>query len=257
MCPALRSSRRTTDAVATTRAGVTDPIVLRSATLPARARRVQGNPAAAHIVVFDGASVPAAEHWRRWGEELAAAGVTTMRTGALSPRQAEQAERAGLVCIQELALLDLSAPFDLTRRSRRTRRLRRGELPVLARIDDAAFGARWSLDGAMLGDVCNATPVHRARVVDHAPHGAAGFLISGRAARAGYIQRLAVHPDAQRAGIGSALLTDSLRWLARARVSRVFVNTHVDNHAALELYRRHSFALRPDRLRVFEGPCVR
>jgi ribosomal protein S18 acetylase RimI-like enzyme len=81
-----------------------------------------------------------------------------------------------------------------------------------------------------------------------------GFLISGRAARTGYVQRLAVHPDAHRNGVATALLVDSLQWMRRARLQRVFVNTHVENVAALTLYRAHGFVELPERLRVFEGP---
>ncbi len=106
----------------------------------------------------------------------------------------------------------------------------------------------------MLAEVRTATPMHRARVVRGVGslpiH---GFLISGRAGRAGYIQRLAVHPDAQRRGIGSALLVDALMWLRRARTQQVFVNTHVENEAALLLYRAHGFRELPERLRVYEG----
>ena len=82
----------------------------------------------------------------------------------------------------------------------------------------------------------------------------AGFLVSGRAGRTGYVQRLAVHPSAQRHGLATALLLDSLRWMRRTRVRRAFVNTHVENEAALELYRRHGFVELPERLRVHEGP---
>jgi hypothetical protein len=66
-------------------------------------------------VVLDGLVVPAPEHWRSWARSLAEAGYATMRTGALSPRQAHQAELAGMRCVQELALLDLhrSLPFAL------------------------------------------------------------------------------------------------------------------------------------------------
>ena len=81
-----------------------------------------------------------------------------------------------------------------------------------------------------------------------------GFLISGRAGRTGYVQRLAVHPDAHRQGLANDLLLDSLRWMRRARLHAVYVNTHVDNVAALALYRAHGFVELPERLRVFEGP---
>ena len=62
-----------------------------------------------------------------------------------------------------------------------------------------------------------------------------------------------MHPDAHRRGLATDLLIDSMRWMHRARLQRVFVNTHVDNVGALALYRAHGFVELPERLRVFEG----
>ena len=76
--------------------------------------------------------------------------------------------------------------------------------------------------------------------------------VSGRDGRNGYIQRLAVSPDHQNRGFGLALVTDSLRWMARWRVQRALVNTHVGNDAALVLYHRLGFTDLSDRLHVFE-----
>lgn len=207
----------------------------------------------AQIVVLDGTAVPTPEHFTTWRATLAEHGFTHLRTGALAPRQAGQAERAGLRCVQELVLLDVNAPFSITAAAHRTGRLRSDQLDQIAAIDLAAFGSNWALDAQMLADIRNATPSHRARTVmaDGEP---VAFLVSGRAARTGYVQRLAVAPAAHRQGIATSLLLDSLRWMRRARVTRAFVNTHVDNEAALELYRRHGFVDLPERLRVYEGP---
>ena len=117
------------------------------------------------VVVPDGAAVPTPEHFHVWSRTLAEHGFTSMRTGALSPRQAEQAERAGLRCVQELALLETSTPHPDGRPARRTHRLRRRHLRSIADIDRAAFGPNWWLDAGMLADVRNATPMHRARVI--------------------------------------------------------------------------------------------
>ena len=154
--------------------------------------------------------------------------------------------------MQELALLDAEAPFSVGDQRQRTRRLRQHELDAIAAIDLAAFGATWALDAEMLADIRRATPAHRARVVDLDDR-IVGFLVSGRAARTGYVQRLAVDPDVHRQGIATSLLSDSLRWMRRHRVTRAFVNTHIENTAALELYRRHGFVELPERLRVYEG----
>jgi ribosomal protein S18 acetylase RimI-like enzyme len=257
MSPVLRLSRTSDDP---SRLG---SIALGRAGLDARAHPYAGVPGLALIVVPDGAAVPMPHHFHEWAVALGERGFTSMRTGALSPRQAEQAERSGLRCVQELVLLEL--PMRSRHRlpprragDRRPRRLRHRHLPVVADIDRAAFGSTWCLDAGMLSDVRTATPMHRARIVRSGPMPGAvtGFLISGRAGRTGYVQRLAVHPDAHRQGLATDLLLDSLRWMRRAHLQRVFVNTHVENVAALTLYRAHGFVDLPERLRVFEGPTA-
>lgn len=209
------------------------------------------------MVVLDGTAVPAPQHYRAWADDLAAHGFSVMRTGALSVRQAHQAELAGLECVQELVLLEMGPPPRPASHLRRTRRLRTGQLDDIATVDRAAFGERWYLSASMLADVRTATPTHRARVVTGLTTAPVdGFIIAGRAARTGYVQRLAVHPDAQRRGVGQALLGDAVSWMRRARVHRVYVNTHVDNDAALALYRENGFRELPERLRVYEGPTT-
>jgi ribosomal protein S18 acetylase RimI-like enzyme len=199
------------------------------------------------LVILDGAAVPMAEHYRQWRDELAELGFLRVRTGALSARQAAQAEVSGMRCAQELELLQLDAP--LPRFARRApgaslRPMLASDLPTAAAIDRAAFGEYWWLDAGMLADVCSATPRHRARVVE------VDRQLTGSI---GYVQRLSVHPDEHRCGLATSLLGDALTWMRRAGVTRVFVNTHTDNDAALALYRRIGFHSLPERLRVYEG----
>jgi ribosomal protein S18 acetylase RimI-like enzyme len=232
---------------------------LRSAPLPARATPCPSDPGTALLVVLDGAAIPMAEHYRQWRDELAELGFLGMRTGALSARQAAQAEGSGLRCAQELELLQLDAP--LPRLAGRApgsslRPLLTSDLHAAAAIDRAAFGEYWWLDAGMLADVCSATPRYRARVVE-VDRRVTGSLISGRSGSIGYVQRLSVHPGAHRRGLATALLADSLAWMRRSGVTRVFVNTHTDNDAALALYRRIGFRSLPERLRVYEGSTTR
>jgi [ribosomal protein S18]-alanine N-acetyltransferase len=236
-------------------------IALPGAQVPARAHACPGQPGMAQVVVLDGTAVATPEHYSTWTALLSERGFTRIRTGALSSRQATQAERAGLTCVQELSLLDRATPevdrFERrTARTARTRRLRRRELEAIAAIDLTAFGPNWTLDADMLSDVRTATPVHRARTVRDGER-IVGFLIAGRAGSTGYIQRLAIDPTARRRGLATALVYDSLHWMYRARTQRVYVNTHVDNDAALALYRRLGFNELPERLRVYEGPISR
>jgi ribosomal protein S18 acetylase RimI-like enzyme len=238
--------------------------------IPARAHACPGDGATAQLVILDSSLVPTTAHFEHWASELAARGFTRMRTGALAPRHALQAESAGLRCIQDLALLEANPPFAIPDATQRTTRSRASHVDDLAAVDHAAFGDVWRLDAAMLRDVRTATPSSRARVVKtsalarsvEAPvagtvTGVAGFLLAGRAGRNGYIQRLAVDPATRRHGVATSLLADATRWLRRWKVERIFVNTHVDNDPALALYRAHGFHDLPERLRVFEGATRR
>ncbi len=105
-----------------------------------------------------------------------------------------------------------------------------------AALDQLAFAAPWANTASALGDIVAATPQARARCV-HIDGEMVAFSICGRASRWGYVQRLAVHPDARRQGLAAQLLADALRWMRRRDVQRVLVNTAIDNVAALALYR--------------------
>ena len=78
------------------------------------------------------------------------------------------------------------------------------------------------------------------------------YAISGRDGKNGYLQRLAVSPEHQHRGHGATLVCDAVRWMARWRVQRALVNTHVGNDAALALYHRVGFTDLEDRLHVYE-----
>jgi ribosomal protein S18 acetylase RimI-like enzyme len=72
-----------------------------------------------------------------------------------------------------------------------------------------------------------------------------GYGLFGRAERVGYVQRLAVHPDAQGSGLGLALLCDGLRWMRLRGARSAFVNTQDENVRALQLYERAGFRRLP------------
>ena len=77
-------------------------------------------------------------------------------------------------------------------------------------------------------------------------------MITGRSGSSGFIQRLAVSPDHQRQGVGTALLQDGLKWLGRHRVRDILVNTHLDNDQALNLYAKWGFHRLEEELQVME-----
>ncbi len=204
---------------------------------------------------YSQAQLPSAAVLQRWLDQLADAGFDTIRTGAVSTLVAGELHRYGFTTAQELALLEhtdpgsVRGPADMPA----THRLLAAAHADAAAVDLAAFGPTWGTDDVGVTDICNATARHRARGAFAGQSKVlAGYAVSGRDARTGFLQRLAVHPSEHGHHLGLALTVDSLRWMARWRVQRVLVNTHTDNVAALALYERTGFTLMPDHLHVLE-----
>jgi ribosomal-protein-alanine N-acetyltransferase len=214
-------------------------------------------PDVAHLVLLDHHMIPGTADVARWIVEARATGARALRTGALFAASTPAFHEAGFQAIDRLRLLelDLSAqPPAVPPRGgapARLKRLRPSMLAEASRVDRRAFGAPWANDAAALGDIMSATPHHRSRCVQLDGRMVA-FAISGRANAGGYIQRLAVDPSAQRAGLGRALVDDAVHWMRRRHVAQVLVNTASDNVAALSLYHSYGFDDRPDDLSILE-----
>ncbi|MDO8361581.1 MAG: GNAT family N-acetyltransferase [Actinomycetota bacterium] len=225
------------------------PLVLRAGAASCRVQPWTPQPGTAQMVLYHQAHLPSVSDLQRWLDRLRALGYERVRTSALTTGLGQRAEAAGFSVLQELVLLEHVRPSSAPEPTLPTHRLVGAQHARAAAIDHAAFGAAWGLDEGAIHDVCDATPRHRARA---AGRPLAGYAITGRDGRQGFLQRLAVHPDSQRAGLGRALVLDSLHWLALWRVQRVLVNTPTDNAPALELYERVGFRRMPERLRVYE-----
>ena len=210
----------------------------------------RGDTSVAHLTPGRGRPTVAAVH--RAVDELSAAGYASAITGALGPADQPPFQQAGFEVHERLHLLvrtldDLPpvAPAEL----------RRGHHADHARVlsvDAAAFPSFWRLDGPGLIDALAATPSARFRVAGDRRRGRSivGYAVTGRAGPRGYLQRLAVHPHHQRAGIGGALVVDGLRWLRRWGAKEVLVNTQEGNEPAVQLYQALGFELRPEGLAV-------
>ena len=185
-------------------------------------------------------------------DRLRARGFTFVVTSALSRDECSGFLRAGFDVQEELELLahDLNAIPEV---GHRLRRPRRPDRPRVLGVDSIAFDAFWRLHQGGLDDALGATPSVRFRV-----HGRRdrldAYVIGGRGAGTGYVQRLAVHPSARGQGLGRSLVGDVLRWMRRRGASRALVNTQQSNEAALALYRACGFRVLPEGLRVLARP---
>lgn len=208
-------------------------------------------PAPGHIV--------SVEAIRRCVEEVAMRGYRSVLTSALSPNEQEPFRSCSFETCENLYLLahDLRTIPNLTgpvgsgfgKHPRiRLRRGRRRDATAVLDLDGLAFDPFWRFDRFALEDALTATPKTRWRVADE--EGVIGYAITGRSGTNAYLQRLAVHPHNQSAGIGSNLVLDSLRWAKRRRVSSLLVNTQESNDRAMSLYEGLGFVLEPAGLAV-------
>jgi len=206
----------------------------------------RGQPDVAYLSV--GADrPPTREVVERCLGRLRGRGYSTVVTSALTPSDSLPFVDAGFAVRERLHLLahDLRV---IPEPVHPTRRARREDRPAVLSLDALAFDDFWRIDRPGLENAVHATPASRFRVVgDRDP---VAYAITGRAGRAGYLQRVAVHPEARRAGCGRAVVCDGLRWLRRHRVARALVNTQLDNEAALSLYAACGFVALPT------GLCV-
>lgn len=175
-------------------------------------------------------------------------GYRTVVTPAMAPMEWRPYTDAGFVIRERLHLLShdlLDLPPTLPHPLRRVRRRERDRV---LEIDATAFEPFWRLDPDGLDDAIRATPSTRFRISADGH----GYALVGRAGERGYLQRLAVLPQAEGAGLGTALVVDGLSWLRRWRVREALVNTQERNTRAVDLYQRLGFRIRPGGLAVLQ-----
>ena len=187
-------------------------------------------------------------------------GFARVRTNAVSPQLADILATVGFSVKQELSLL--TAPLENVSSDARTVSARRITAAQAIRIDCAAFHGEWAIDPPALLAAKQATQFHRLRGLGSSRfrrtsgYCLSGFTASSAEAQYGYIQRLAVHPNAQRNGYARKLVLDAMHWLGSRGMQHALVNTDTANEAALSLYDSLGFAPMTYSLYVLERACT-
>jgi ribosomal protein S18 acetylase RimI-like enzyme len=113
-----------------------------------------------------------------------------------------------------------------------------GDLPAVQALDAAAFDPIWQQSQEMLEAAFRQAAI---ATVAEGSDGLVGYQISTAGVGGGHLARLAIHPRAQRRGIGYALVHDLLTQFVRRGTLQVTVNTQDDNLASLALYKKAGF----------------
>jgi ribosomal protein S18 acetylase RimI-like enzyme len=212
--------------------------------------------ATAQLTHVPGALAPSSNALRALLDEVAAAGYAAAVTGALGPSERAPFTGAGFEPLAWLHLLErpLAEVPAMPHNAPALRRIRRGDWPTVAAVDASAFPPFWHLGVDGILDARRATPSNRMRVAVDDGGGVIGYAVFGRSGVRGFVQRVAVDPDAQGKGAGTTLVVDGLRWLRARGASSALVNTQLDNERALALYLRLGFRLLEERLAVLGRP---
>ncbi|MGH9164874.1 MAG: GNAT family N-acetyltransferase [Acidimicrobiales bacterium] len=214
-----------------------------------RTRPWRGQERVACISPLPDAPAPSPAFLGRCARQLSDQGFARVVTTALSPSEQASFLVAGFEIEERLHLLAHDLRHIPPTGDVALHRVPRSARPSLLGVDAAAFPAFWRIDEDGLAEAMGATAHARLRGASLSGT-LVGYAVTGRSARRGFLQRLAVDPPAPRLGLGRALVVDALVWLRRRRVDRAVVNTQLGNEAALALYQGVGFRLEPN------GLCV-
>ncbi len=177
--------------------------------------------------------------WRPALDLLIEGGVSEVGALPIENRLAPMLEGAGFRRTDEVVFLAWEAPPPpSTPAPAALRGLRLGDLPAVAAVDQLAFAPLWQLSEQSLRQAFEQAEVATVAVSDGR---LVGYQVSTASSLGAHLARLAVHPDFQRRGLGSMLVSDALGQLHRRGFDRATVNTQRSNLPSLALYDRLGF----------------
>jgi [ribosomal protein S18]-alanine N-acetyltransferase len=142
---------------------------------------------------------------------------------------------------------DHSPYFDVT-----IRPFMNDDLDTVQRLDELAFEPLWQIS---LSTLTRSFQQSAYSTIAEVGGEIVGYQISTATTFSAHLARLAVLPNRQRSGIGTALLNDIQSHFYQQRLRFITVNTQSDNHASLALYERNGFFRSGERFPVYRLPA--
>jgi ribosomal protein S18 acetylase RimI-like enzyme len=179
--------------------------------------------------------------WHTAQAEIARQGGAVVAVIAMQTWLDDLLPQNGFIHTQDIVMLEWNRwtpSIDAPQHRTDIRPMTPADLPRVATLDAAAFSPLWQNPLDALSKALAQAQV--ATVLEDA-HGLAGYQISTANPFGTHLARLAVRPDAQGAGLGSAIVLDLIQRLSRRGNARLTVNTQSDNLASLALYRKLGF----------------
>lgn len=112
------------------------------------------------------------------------------------------------------------------------------DMQALLAIEEVCFEDLWRYDSTAFTDILATHPYF---VVAELNGQVVGYQFNAIDSDYGYLVRIAVHPSVNGQGIGVRLMAEAVNFFARARVSRIMLNTQQDNVRAHRLYEWFGF----------------
>ncbi len=180
--------------------------------------------------------------WKAARDQLAQSGGATVAAIAVQQWFEAILVENGFMLSQHIVLLEWNDPFRITDASMllnpHIRKMTADDLPCVVDVDAAAFEPLWqnSLDA-----LSKAFSQAAYASVTEDGTDMIGYQLSTWNPQGAHLARLAVRPEAQGRGMGTALVNDLIVHMQRGGASRITVNTQMNNLASLALYQKLGF----------------